>query len=141
MTNPNNRKKMGFAQIIEAMLKNRRLRLTIVKKSFLFFFHYYFMGNDEDNSAYPIAEYHREMIHLLEDEKIPTIVIAGFRGSAKSTLAATFFPLWAILGEPKIKYVVLLSKTETKTQMMLKWIKDELEMNKLIKQDLGPFRE
>ena len=126
-------------EIIQAMLTDKRLRLNIVKRSHYFFFHYYFMGDDPDAEYYPLAKFHREMIHISEDSEVTMLVIAGFRGSGKSTIMATSFPLWAILGEQKVKYVLIISQTEAKAQMMLGLIRYVLENNELIKKDMGKF--
>ena len=124
-------------KIIQAMVKDRRIRLNIVKRSIKFFFYFYFTNYTE----FPIAPFHEEMFHIAEDTDIKTAVVAGFRGCGKSVLMSLVLPLWVILGEQKIKYVLITSKTEQKAQMLLQQIKQELEDNELLRQDLGPFRE
>jgi len=128
---------MGYEDIINAMIKDKRVRLNIIKRSHKFFFYFYFSHYTES----PIAYFHEEMFRFTENIQLRTIVIAGFRGCGKSALMAMSFPLWAILGEQKIKYVLILSKTEQKAQTMLQQVKYELENNELLKKDRGPFHE
>jgi predicted phage terminase large subunit-like protein len=130
-------KKMGFEEIIDVMLRDRRVRLNIVKRNHRFFFYYYFPHYTE----FEIAPFQEEIFHITQNTAIPTAVIIGFRGCGKSVLLSLSFPLWAILGEQKIKYVLILSQTQQKAQMLLQQIKYELETNNLLKKDLGPFQE
>jgi len=128
---------MGVEEIFEVMLKEKRVRLNIVRRSHKFFFYFYFPHYTE----FPIAPFHEEIFHITQDTYIRSAVILGFRGCGKSTLLTLSFPLWAILGEQKIKHVVILSRTQQKAQMLLQQIKYELETNELLKKDLGPFQE
>jgi len=128
---------MDTKDIFEAMLKDRRVRLNIVKRSHKFFFYFYFAHYAE----FAIAPFHEEMFYITEDTAIRSVVIVAFRGSAKSTIFSLSFPLWSILAEQKIKYVVILSQTQQKAQTLLQQIKYELETNELLKKDLGPFKE
>lgn len=45
------------------------------------------------------------------------------------------------MGEQKIKFVLILSQTQQKSQLLLKEMKDEMETNELLKKDMGPFEE
>jgi len=137
MTQKKENKQMGWKEIFEVMLKDRRIRLSIVKKLHKFFFYFYFPHYTE----FEIAPFHEEMFRITQDTSTPTAVILGFRGCGKSALLSMSFPLWAILGEQKIKYVLILSQTQQKAQILLQQIKNELEVNELLKKDLGPFQE
>lgn len=128
---------MSLEEIFDVMLKDKRVRLSIVKRSHKFFFYFYFSHYAE----FPVAPFHEEMFHITQDRDIRSAVILGFRGCGKSTLLSLSFPLWAILGEQKIKHVLILSKTEQKARTLLQQIKYELETNELLKKDLGPFQE
>ena len=81
------------------------------------------------------------MFSLTEDKKIVIIAISAFRGSAKSSIMTTSYPLWAILGQPQNKYILILSQTQYKSRQFLMDIKNEMETNELLKKDLGPFQE
>ncbi len=132
----NNRKK-SVKDIIDIMLKDKRVRLSILKRNHKFFFYFYFSHYIE----YEEAPFHREMFAIAQDKNIRSAVISGFRGCGKSTIFALSFPLWAILGEQKIKNVLLLAKTYEKAQMYLQFIKYEFETNELLRRDMGPFEE
>lgn len=119
------------------MLSNPRLRRSITKRSFYWFFIFYFARHME----YPLAPFQREMMSLVENKEIQNVVIAGFRNSAKSTILSLAYVIWAILGEQKVRHVLLGSKTEPKAQLLLQHIKDEMENDSLLKKDMGPFKE
>lgn len=117
------------------MAQNKRLRLQIMKRMHKIFFYFYFSNYIE----YEIAPFQEEMFQLSQDN-IQTLVIAAFRNSGKSSIFSLSYPLWAILGEKGLKYILIISKTQQKAQMLLQQIKYELENNKRLQEDLGPFR-
>ncbi len=128
---------MTWKEILEVMKKDKRVRLSIVKKLHKLFFCFYFSHYIE----FEMAPLHEEMFRITQDAGVRNAVIVGFRGCGKSTIFTTSFPLWAILGEQKIKFVLILSQTQQKAQALLQEIKYELETNEMIKNDLGPFQE
>lgn len=87
------------------------------------------------------GSFHSEMFELTERTDLPLTVVVAFRGSAKSTIFSLSYPLWAILGVQKKKYVLIVSRTQQQAKQLLQHIKTELERNELLKQDLGPFEE
>ncbi len=119
------------------MIKDKKVRTAITKKSHWYFFHFYFAHYVQ----YPIAPFHEEIFKILENEKIKLAVIVAFRGSAKSTLITTSYVLWSILGIQQKKFIVLCGQTEQKARQYLMNIKNELLHNELLKKDLGPFEE
>ena len=128
---------MSVKEIIEIMLKDKRVRLNIARRSHKFFFYCYFSHYIE----YEEAPFHQEMFAITQNRNIRNATISGFRGCGKSTIFTLSFPLWAILGEQKIKHVLILAKTQDKAQMYLQHIKFEFETNELLKRDMGPFQE
>ena len=123
--------------IIERMLTDQTFRMEVVKESHAWFFYYYF----PHYIKYKMAEFHEAMFDLSEDQNIRTAVLVAFRGSAKSTLFTLSFPIWAILGTQQIKHILILSSTQQKAQLLLQHIKRELETNRVLQIDLGPFKE
>ncbi|MFA6038702.1 MAG: hypothetical protein WCV62_01590 [Candidatus Peribacteraceae bacterium] len=119
------------------MLKDRKLRRKTVVASHYWFFHFYFWHYVK----FPTARFQREMFSLTEHPDPRTIAITAFRGSAKSTIMNLSYTLWAILGVPKKKFVILVGQTQAQARQHLKNIKEELENNKILGADLGPFRE
>lgn len=98
------------------------------------FFHIYFAKFVK----YPSAEMHREWCRLMEDEKIKFLEIIGFRGSAKTTYAMLALPIWAIITGRK-HYVMILGDTWNQIKEHIANIRYELEENKLLINDFGPF--
>lgn len=116
---------------------NKALRQTITGKSFYWFFHLYFGHYVE----YETAPFQKEMFINLEDQSIPHLVILAFRGSGKSTIATTAFPLWSIIGEQQLKFIVIVSQTQQQAQAHLKNLRIEVEQNEILRNDFGSLEE
>ncbi len=84
----------------------------------------------------PAADFHPELIKLLEDWKVELLSVAGFRGSAKSTFAGLALPLWAAL-ENKAKFIIPINETDEVVKLTISNIRQELESNELIVIDYG----
>lgn len=117
--------------------RNRAVRVNLAKNSHYWFFCIY-LGH---YLTYPFAPFHHEMFGLTEDPTLRLAILVAFRGSGKSTLMTLSFPLWAILGAQKKKFVLIVSQTQTQARLHLANIKKELETNELLKDDIGPFQE
>ncbi|MFZ5376463.1 MAG: phage terminase large subunit [Patescibacteria group bacterium] len=115
--------------------KSKKLRKQLAKDDILWFFVIYFPHYIE----YEIAEFHREMLQLLQDPEVRFLVIVAFRGSAKSTYCQLVYPLWMILCKREKNFVVLVNQTQTRAQQALDNIKQECESNTLLIRDFGPF--
>ncbi len=83
------------------------------------------------------------MIRIAEDDSIKRAAIMAFRDSAKSTILNTAFALWSIMGVHQKKHVVIASQTQQRSADHLMNIRKEVEKNKnkLLSENLGPFRE
>lgn len=103
----------------------------------MWFFHMYL----SDYVQYKMADFHKDIFAITEDENIKLAVICSFRGSGKSTLMTLSYPLWAVLGKPQKKFIVLISQTAEQAKLHFRNLKRELETNELLKRDLGPFQE
>lgn len=124
-------------KLIEKIIKNQAMRTEITKNSHLWFFHVYF----NDYVRYEIAPFHEEMFRISEDDTVDLAVICSFRGSGKSTLMTTSYPIWSILGRMQRKFVVIISQTQEQAKQHFGNLKKELETNELLRADLGPFRQ
>ena len=124
-------------ELFSQMTKDRKVRKAITKENLFYFFNFYFAHY----VTYPTADFQKEIIHKLEISATENLYIVAFRNSGKSTIAATAYPLWAILGKQKKKYVLIFCKTQGQAKQSLRNIRNEVEHNDLLKQDLGPFRE
>lgn len=118
---------------INKIIHNQKLRKQLAFRSHFWFFHLYLSHYVE----YPTADFQKEMFSITEDKNIQQAVIVAFRGSAKSTIFSLSYPLWAILGNPQMKLIVLLSQTSNQVKMVLKNIRRELEINDLLRKDFG----
>jgi predicted phage terminase large subunit-like protein len=125
------------SDLIKTMIKDRKVRTAITRKSHWYFFHFYFAHYVK----YEIAPFHEEIFNILDNEKIKLAVIVAFRGSAKSTLITTSYVLWSILGIQQKKFIIICGQTEQKARQYLMNIKNELLNNELLRRDLGPFDE
>ena len=101
------------------------------------FFHIYF----SHYIKYKTAQFHRELFELTEDTSAKKLVIEAFRGSGKTTIMGTSYAIWSILGMQQRKFVLIIAKTESQAKQYLANIKLELENNRLLRLDLGPFEE
>jgi predicted phage terminase large subunit-like protein len=112
-------------------------RAELARKSHWYFFHTYL----NESVVYPTAPFQKEIFDITEDDLASMAVIVAFRGSAKSTIITMSYPIWAILGRPKKKFVVLISQTQEQARSHFKNLKKELESNELLRKELGPFQE
>ena len=119
------------------IIKDHALRKALTKESHFWFFHVYFPHYVKSATA----PFQKEMFSLTEDESIKKLVIVSFRGSGKSTIVNMSYPIWAIMGKPQRKFILLLGRTQQQARQHLKNLKIELEGNKLLRADLGPFEE
>lgn len=119
------------------MIKNRTFRIELARSSHYWFFHFYLRHYVKHQTA----DFHRDIYTLTEKTDAGMIVITAFRNSSKSTICTLSFPLWAILGVLGKKFVVIVSQTQNQARFHLSSIRDELEQNPFLRQDLGPFRQ
>lgn len=90
--------------------------------------------------THEFAWFHKEMFRITEEYQHKLNVFMAFRGSGKSTILNLSNTLWSILGKHQKKFVVIMSKTRVQSQSHFNSIKQELEENELLKNDLGPFQ-
>jgi hypothetical protein len=120
-----------------AIVENQAVRRAITRACHFLFFHIYF----PHHIKYQTAKFQKELFALSEDTSIPTVVIEAFRGSGKTTIMGTSYPIWSILGSQQRKFVLILAQTDSQAKQYLANIKSELENNELLRTDLGPFEE
>ena len=89
---------------------------------------------------YKTALFQKEMFSLSEDQSAQLTVICAFRNSGKSSINTLSYPIWAILGEQSKKFVLIISQVKEQASLHFKNLKNELETNQLLKEDLGPFK-
>ncbi|HVU06638.1 MAG TPA: hypothetical protein VHE10_02525 [Candidatus Paceibacterota bacterium] len=124
-------------QLVEAMLKDRKVRTAITRKSHHYFFHFYL----SHYVKYRTAPFHEEIFRLTEKSDNSNLFIVAFRGCGKSTILTTSYPLWAILGEQSKRFVLIACQTQSQAKQHMMNLRRELENNTILKNDLGPFQE
>lgn len=122
-------------QIVDEMMKSKSVRTVIIALSHYWFFNFYF----KDYVQYETANFQLEMFALTEDQSNRFAVVCAFRGSSKSTIFTSSYPLWAILGAQQKKFVVILSQTQRQAKQYMDNLKLELDHNEMLRADLGPF--
>ncbi|MCT4591890.1 MAG: hypothetical protein N4A36_00680 [Candidatus Gracilibacteria bacterium] len=123
-------------ELLKNMAQDEVLRRAITKESHYWFFHMYF----SDYITCPTADFQKKIIDLTENDE-SLVIIQAFRGSGKSTIVSMSYPIWAILGKQQKKFVVIFSRTQKQAKLIFSNLKAELEHNKLLAHNLGPFRE
>jgi phage terminase large subunit-like protein len=121
--------------VFASMCADRKVRKAIVTGNHALFFHFYF----NDYVRYETAEFQKELFTLSQDTTVKNLAVMAFRDSAKSTILTFSFPIWAVLGAPQKKFVLIVSQTRNQARQHLLNIKRELEGNSLLRSDLGPF--
>lgn len=122
--------------IIDLMVHDQNFRRKAARENFQLFFACYF-GH---YIKYPFADFHREMFRLAGDPNVKTLAIMGARNSAKSTILNTALSIWSLLGAPEKHCGVIASRTQQKSKQHFMNTRKELESNKLLRSDLGPFK-
>lgn len=82
------------------------------------------------------ADFHAELIDILQDWDTRFLAIVGFRGSAKSSLSTLALILWAAL-EGRSKFIIPVNETDDVVKLTIANLRQELEINKVLKADYG----
>ncbi len=125
-----------FRLLQKRIISDRNLRRTITGKSHWWFFHIFL----SHYVLYPTAPFQHEMLKLGE-KKNKLLAVMAFRGSGKSTILNLSYALWSILGVQQKKFVLIISRTQDLVATHIRNIRQELESNKLLRDDLGPFKD
>lgn len=90
----------------------------------------------------PPADFHRELLALLEDQAKQFLSIIGFRGSAKSSFGSLALPLWMALENPEIyPFVIVVNENIDMVKESIANMRKELEQNTLLLNDYGDMSE
>jgi len=124
-------------EYLDQIKENTRIRRRLAFEHPLWFSMLYL----RHHFSHPLAPFHLEMFHMINDPKYQFVVVMAFRESGKSTILNTANVLWSILGKPEKKFVIIMSNTQEQAKNHFANIKNELETNVLLREDFGPFTE
>lgn len=94
-----------------------------------------------DLIPYRMARMHHTLYGFTQDSNLRMAVVMAFRGSGKSTILSTSYPIWAILGIQQKKFVLIVAQTQEQARKILDSIRQALEKHPLLKREMGPFNE
>ncbi|MFH1252750.1 MAG: hypothetical protein V1664_00230 [Candidatus Uhrbacteria bacterium] len=135
---------------IKKIISNPITRRKLAMENHYWFCHIYFSHYIKYETAdfqkeifkitqYETADFQKEIFKITQKENIHFAEIVAFRGSGKSTILSTSYPIWAILGRQEKKHVILAGLTQKQAQNLMVNVRNEFETNELLKQDFGPF--
>ena len=126
----------NYQKIITRIQKNRDFRIALCSQRLRWFAYTYF-GH---YIKYPSAPFHEDIYNKSEDWDIKFLEIIVFRGSAKSTIANLILSIWAVISK-KAHFTVMASDTFSQCKSHIYNLKAELDTNKKLIEDFGPFEE
>lgn len=85
------------------------------------------------------ADFHLQLVDVLEDETMEAVEIIGFRGSAKTTYCSLAFLAWCTIFK-KYNFLVLLNETTDQMKLNIASLKKEFEGNELLMHDFPKIR-
>ncbi len=129
-------KKLDKNEIAENIIHDQQVRRTLTQKSFYWFIKIFL----SEYLEYDFAPFQEEMMYLVENETRQILTVMAFRNSGKSTILNLGLVLWSVLGVMQKKCVVIVSETQAQAKSHFLNIKSQLENNKLLVSDMGPFR-
>ena len=119
----------------EKINNNKEFRKEIAKSSLLWFAKIYF----SKYLFYKTAPFQKDICRILQDDDNDLLdEIIAHRGSAKTTMAMLFYPIWATITERK-HHIVLISDTFSQIKDHIYNLKNELEGNARLVEDFGSF--
>lgn len=120
-------------KIAQRIKSDSDFRKELASRDLIWFAQIYF----QKYLSYKTAPFQKEIYKILQDGNDFNEIIA-FRGSAKTTMAMLFYPIWAMVTGRK-HHIVLISDTFGQVKDHIYNIKSELENNKRLIEDFGSF--
>ena len=114
---------------------SRVMRQKLTSSSFYWFFHFYM----ESYIEYATAPFQKEMMDKVSNPAITQLAVMAFRGSGKSSILTTAYPIWSIVGEQQKKFIVIVSLNQSLANAHLKNIAKLLDESALLKKDFWPY--
>lgn len=85
------------------------------------------------------AEFHPDLIRILQDPTLKSLNIMGFRESAKSTIATLAYPIWLAVNRVT-DFIILSSDTDDQARLILENVRAELENNEALIECYGTLK-
>jgi len=121
-----------LSQILQQTLSDPDARVALCRDNFVYFCLAYF----PHYLSHAFAEFHAEMIDLLEMDEAELLNFIVFRGSGKSSLISTLYVLWVIVYN-KRHFIILASDTGDSAQTQMATVIFELQGNALLRHNFG----
>ena len=121
-------------EIEKKISENSDFRKELASRSLMWFSKIYF----NKYLFYKTAPFQKESYKALEDDNELFVEMLIFRGGTKTTLAMLFYVIWAMVTGRK-HFIVPISDTFGQVKEHIYNIKVELEDNKRLIEDFGPF--
>ena len=119
----------------EKINSNEVFRKELAKGSLIWFAKIYF----SKYLFYKTAPFQKEIYRILQDDDNDLLdEIIAHRGSAKTTMAKLFYPIWATITGRK-HHIILIADTFNQSKDHIYNLKNELDNNERLKKDFGPF--
>jgi len=126
---------MSLQQLEKKISQNSNFRKELARQSLIWFAKIYF----SKYLFYKTAPFQKEIYKILQDDDNDLLdEIIAHRGSAKTTMAMLFYPIWAMINRRK-HHIVLISDTFSQVKDHIYNLKNELESNTRLIKDFGPF--
>ena len=120
--------------LLQQILQHQSLRRA-AGEDFLNFVAIYLGGYFYDT----LKPFHEEIMLACSAAELQNVLIVGFRGSGKSTIANTAFVIWAACTQ-QYHFIVVITDTAEQSKQMFRNIRIEFEENDLLKGDYGDMR-
>lgn len=117
---------------LEQIYNDQALRLALCEESYKHFVLYYFAHRVD----HPFADFHEEIMHILETNGKKRLAFVGFREAAKTTLFGEIKIIYNICFK-KSKSIIVLSEDAGSAKRILQNVINELQTNPLIINDFG----
>ena len=126
-------------QLIDQLVANAELRDSILREKAskdLFLFDKYIMGIENGGNKVPLAPFHKELCHFVQDNMKKKKLILVPRGHLKSTLITVGYSLFRIVNDPAIRILIQNATYQTAADFVRE-IKNQLAFNETLVRIFG----
>jgi len=131
------KKRMSDEDFWKSIIDDQEIRQNVTRKNFLAFWTVYYASNL--TKQYELANFQKEIIAILQNYENKFLVLEGFRGSSKTSIANVVYTVWSIVGMHQVKSVLIICQTQEQAKQCLNNIKSFMQKEPL-RSDMGPFQ-